>query len=87
MSRTSAADGPQGAGTPGHGQELTPRELEVLRLVVSGESNGQIAIRLGISVKTASVHVSNILHKLNASNRVEAAVRASRSGLIGASGR
>lgn len=40
------------------------------------------SVRLGISTKTASVHVSNILRKLNASNRVEAAVRASQGGLF-----
>ena len=62
---------------------VTARELEVLRLIVAGRTNGQIAIALGISVKTASVHVSNILRKLGAANRVEAAVRASRSGLTG----
>jgi DNA-binding NarL/FixJ family response regulator len=65
------------------GSVLTSRELEVLRLVAAGNSNGQIAIRLGISVKTASVHVSNILRKLEAKNRVDAAVRASRIGIAG----
>jgi DNA-binding CsgD family transcriptional regulator/tetratricopeptide (TPR) repeat protein len=64
------------------GPAMTSRELEVLRLVVAGDSNGQIAIRLGISVKTASAHVSNILRKLEADNRVEAAVRATRTGLV-----
>ena len=72
---------PPGAGTNRH-PELTSREMEVLRLVVAGHSNGQIALRLGISVKTASAHVSNILRKLDAENRVEAAVRASRIGLV-----
>ncbi len=62
--------------------ELSAREIEVLHLLVAGSSNGQIGVRLGISTKTASVHVSNILRKLNASNRVEAAVRASQGGLF-----
>lgn len=62
--------------------ELSAREIEVLHLLVAGNSNGQIGVRLGISTKTASVHVSNILRKLNASNRVEAAVRASQGGLF-----
>jgi len=66
---------------------LTPRELEVLRLLVVGDSNGQIAVHLGISVKTASAHVSNIIHKLDAENRVEAAVRATRRGLVTAAAR
>ncbi len=65
----------------------TSREIEVLRLLVAGESNGRIAIRLGISVKTASVHVSNILRKLDAGNRVEAAVRASRMRMAELNGR
>jgi DNA-binding NarL/FixJ family response regulator len=75
---------PTTAATPAHqpGPLLTSRELEVLRLLAGGQSNGQIAVRLGISVKTAGVHVSNILRKLDASNRVEAAMRANRQGLI-----
>jgi DNA-binding CsgD family transcriptional regulator len=60
----AAADGPQA---------LTPREREVLRLVAAGRSNGQIAAELFISVKTASVHVSNILAKLEVPSRTAAA--------------
>ncbi|HYM84815.1 MAG TPA: LuxR C-terminal-related transcriptional regulator, partial [Candidatus Dormibacteraeota bacterium] len=60
---------------------LTPRELEVLRLVAEGWSNPEIAAGLGISAKTASVHVSNVLDKLGVPNRVEAAVAAIRLGL------
>jgi DNA-binding CsgD family transcriptional regulator len=52
---------------------LTARELEVLRLVNEGQSNGEIGAALFISTKTASVHVSNILRKLGAANRIEAA--------------
>jgi DNA-binding CsgD family transcriptional regulator len=52
---------------------LTPREHEVLRLVAAGYSNGQIADALFISVKTASVHVSNILAKLDVPSRTAAA--------------
>ncbi len=55
---------------------LTARELEVLRLVASGRSNREIAAELFISPKTASVHVSNILGKLGAASRGEAAARA-----------
>jgi DNA-binding CsgD family transcriptional regulator/tetratricopeptide (TPR) repeat protein len=61
---------------------LTAREREVLGLVVEGYSNGQIAERLFISRKTASVHVSNILAKLGAATRVEAAAIAHRLGLV-----
>ena len=52
---------------------LTPREAEVLTLVARGYTDRQIAAALVISIKTASVHVSHILRKLDARNRVEAA--------------
>jgi len=58
--------------------ELTARERQVLELIAEGLSNGQIAQRLFISVKTASVHVSAILRKLGVSSRTEAAVLATR---------
>ena len=57
---------------------LTPREAEVLALVARGLTNREIAATLVISVKTASVHVSHILRKLDAPNRVEAAAIAHR---------
>ena len=60
---------------------LTAREIEVLRLVAAGRSNRDIAAELFISAKTASVHVSNILAKLNATSRTEAAAIAHRAGL------
>jgi DNA-binding CsgD family transcriptional regulator/tetratricopeptide (TPR) repeat protein len=60
---------------------LTPRELEVLRLLVEGRSNRQIAEQLFISGKTAGVHVTNLLAKLGAHSRLEAAAMARRLGL------
>jgi DNA-binding CsgD family transcriptional regulator len=57
---------------------LTPREAEVLALVARGYTNREIAATLVISVKTAGVHVSHILRKLDAPNRVEAAAIAHR---------
>jgi len=59
----------------GAGPVLTSRELDVLRLVAAGQSNREIAAALVISPKTASVHVSNILAKLGAASRTEAAVK------------
>jgi DNA-binding CsgD family transcriptional regulator len=61
-------------GPPKEG--LTGREVEVLRLVTAGRSNREIAAELFISPKTASVHVSNILGKLGASTRGQAAAKA-----------
>ena len=69
-----ALESSAGAGEGGFG--LTGRELEVLRLVAAGRSNRDIANELFISPKTASVHVSNILGKLGAANRGEAAAQA-----------
>ncbi|GAB3985171.1 LuxR family transcriptional regulator [Plantactinospora veratri] len=61
---------------------LTAREQEVLRLVAEGHSNSRIAQRLYISPKTASVHVSRIIAKLDVANRIEAAAVAHRLGLL-----
>ena len=61
---------------------LTARELEVLQLVADGRSNREIASELFISVKTASVHVSNILGKLGVTGRGEAAATAHRLRLF-----
>jgi DNA-binding CsgD family transcriptional regulator len=57
---------------------LTPREREVLQMLARGFTNGEIAAELTISVKTASVHVSHILRKLDVSSRIEAAAIAQR---------
>jgi predicted ATPase/DNA-binding CsgD family transcriptional regulator len=72
-----------GAGTDARDLGLTSRELEVLRLVAAGQSNREIAGALVISPKTASVHVSNILAKLGAATRTEAAVKAHQLLLLG----
>jgi DNA-binding NarL/FixJ family response regulator len=61
---------------------LTPRELEILRLIVDGRENAEIAELLVISPSTAKNHVAHVLEKLGAQNRVQAAVYAVRSGLV-----
>ncbi len=61
---------------------LTDRELEVLQLIVEGCSNAVIAEKLFITVGTVKTHVRNILNKLCADDRTQAAVRALRSGLV-----
>ena len=62
---------------------LTARETEILALVAQGRTNGEVARQLFISTKTVSVHVSNILAKLGAGGRTEAAAIARRDGLLG----
>ncbi|WP_426574338.1 helix-turn-helix transcriptional regulator [Aquihabitans sp. McL0605] len=72
--RFAARSDPSASGAEG----LTPREQEVLALVAEGLSNAEVAERLYISPRTAAVHVSNILAKLGASSRTEAAAWAMR---------
>ncbi|HEY7265000.1 MAG TPA: AAA family ATPase [Trebonia sp.] len=81
------ADTPDGYPAPRPVSEpqrlgITAREFEVLRLLAAGRSNPEIARELFISVKTASVHVSNILRKLNVTSRGEAAATAHRLRLF-----
>ena len=61
---------------------LTQREYEVLRLVVDGQSNSQIAKTLTISEHTAKAHVCNIIQKLVVDDRTQAAVKALKEGLV-----
>ncbi|MBD2897755.1 hypothetical protein amrb99_67190 [Actinomadura sp. RB99] len=75
------APSPAPAGPSGPFAALTAREREVLKLVAEGRNNREIAAALFISPKTASVHVSNILAKLNVSGRTQAAALALREGL------
>jgi ATP/maltotriose-dependent transcriptional regulator MalT len=78
----SAAD--EGAAPPDEVAGLTERELDVLRLVATGRTNPEIGKALYISPKTASVHVSRILAKLDVKTRTEAAGVAHRLGLLDA---
>jgi DNA-binding NarL/FixJ family response regulator len=72
----------RGAGRRLPQELLSPREVEVLQLLARGLDNAQIASELSISPRTAKTHVSNILGKLNVGSRVEAAVYATRTGII-----
>jgi NarL family two-component system response regulator LiaR len=62
--------------------DLTPREIEVLRCVALGRSNREIAAALGIGEETVKTHVRNVLAKLGAENRAQAAVRALTRGVV-----
>jgi two-component system, NarL family, sensor kinase len=62
-------------------QDLTPKELEVLRLITQGLSNKAIAKELGVVEKTVKTHVSSVLSKLNVSSRTRAALWAKEHGL------
>ncbi len=79
------ARGGQGAPAPAGARDpdqLTDRELDVLRGVVGGFTNKEIAGGLGLSENTVKFHLRNILDKLHAQSRAEAAARAVREGLI-----
>lgn len=64
------------------GKPLTEREYEVLKFVVMGKSNTEIAEELFISVHTAKAHVCSILQKMSVNDRVQAAVKAVREDIV-----
>lgn len=72
------------APTPSPLSTLSPRERDVLELIAEGLSNADIAVRLGIGEKTVKTHVSNLLAKLELSDRTQVAVAAWREGWVGA---
>jgi DNA-binding NarL/FixJ family response regulator len=63
-------------------KDFTPRELDVLRLVVAGKTNAEIGLALGISVKTVEKHLDAIFRKMGVVSRVEAAVTAIREDYV-----
>jgi DNA-binding NarL/FixJ family response regulator len=81
LARTETPAGTADA-EPADPDRLTERELDVLRLVVGGLRNKEIAARLGISENTVKFHLRNILDKLHAQNRAEVVARAMREGLV-----
>ncbi|NTU84098.1 MAG: response regulator transcription factor, partial [Chloroflexales bacterium] len=73
---------PQPLRVPETGETLTPREVEVLRLLATGATNKAIAEQLVIGTQTAKTHVARILRKLDAATRTEAAARAHALGIV-----
>lgn len=73
---------PRGRGRPGYGNELSPRELEVARLLVEGMTNRQIADALTVSAQTIASQVKSAMRKLDVSSRTALAVRVVESGLV-----
>jgi len=71
----------------GNPYDLTFRELTILYLMVAGRADKEIAFQLGISPRTASKHVENILQKIGVASRTQASVQALREGLVGDSDR
>ena len=67
---------------PAYPDGLTEREVEVLRLIVSGKTDREICEELVVSIRTVTTHVSNIRSKIGAANRTEAAGYANRHGLV-----
>lgn len=71
-----------GAALPSEMSPLTPRETEILRLIADGVANAEIAHRLSLGLGTVKGHIRDILEKLSAADRTQAAVVALRRGLI-----
>jgi DNA-binding NarL/FixJ family response regulator len=68
-------------GRPRAADLLTPRELDVLRLIARGHSNKRIALELGVAEKTVKTHVGHVLGKLGLTDRTQAALYAVREGI------
>ena len=80
--RTVQAPGASEAALPSAAFGLSPRERDVLEQLAEGRSNAEIGHALGISSRTAAVHVSRILHKLEVNNRAAVVSVAIRHGLV-----
>ncbi len=64
------------------GEHLTTRELEVLRLAAKGKNNRDIAVQLGVGVRTVKGHLMNVFDKMHVNSRTEAAMEALKHGWI-----
>jgi NarL family two-component system response regulator LiaR len=71
-----------GGRVPALTEDLTPREIEVVRLLAAGQSNKEIADALAIGEETVKTHVGRVLSKLNADNRAQAVIQALKRGLV-----
>jgi ATP/maltotriose-dependent transcriptional regulator MalT len=76
------ADEPHDLGTPLQVEALSPRELEVLELIVGGYTNQEIAEQLCISINTVKKHINHIFSKLDVPTRAQAIVRAQRLNML-----
>ena len=79
--QASSATAPGPAAAPSPIDTLSPRELEIVRLIARGASNKEIGRDLGIAETTVKIHVQHVLRKLDLNSRVQAAVYASEHGL------
>jgi NarL family two-component system response regulator LiaR len=84
VARRLVSEVTQPAGRDAGIDELTDREVDVLRVLAKGMSNQEIAEQLSLSERTVGKHVSNVLVKLNVTNRTQAALYAVREGLADA---
>ncbi|MEW6232021.1 MAG: response regulator transcription factor [Chloroflexota bacterium] len=81
LRQLAALPGEEAGRTPFYDQ-LTPRELEVLKLIAEGQCNKEIAAALGLSEKTVKNHIANIFAKLQVYDRTQAMLYAIRKGLV-----
>jgi DNA-binding CsgD family transcriptional regulator/tetratricopeptide (TPR) repeat protein len=77
---------PWWGGRRGYGDRLSPRELDVVRLVIDGRTNRQVAEELVLSPKTVANHVDSLMRKLGVSSRTALAVRAVEAGIVSGTG-
>ena len=77
---------PWWGGRRGYGDQLSPRELDVVRLLIDGRTNRQVAEELVLSPKTVANHVDSLMRKLGVSSRTALAVRAVEAGIVSGTG-